>query len=61
MPATSTATRPRLPRVTLRLPQRTLVDLQALAVAAERPPAVIARHLLQEAIAQASNATGLAQ
>ena len=57
MPATAS---PQMTRVSLRLPRRALADLQALAAAAERPPAVVARYLLQEAI-KASNATGLAE
>lgn len=50
MPAPSaTATRPRMARFTVRLPRKTLIDLEALAAADERPPAVVAR-VLQEAI-----------
>jgi hypothetical protein len=36
-------------RFTVRLPRKTLIDLEALAAADERPPAVVAR-VLQEAI-----------
>lgn len=46
---TATATRPRMPRFTVRLPRKSLIDLEALAAADERPPAVAAR-VLQEAI-----------
>jgi hypothetical protein len=60
MRTTPTATRPRMPRVTLRLPRRAVVDLQTLAAAAERPPAVVARYLLLEAIAKASSAAEVA-
>jgi len=49
-----------MPRVTLRLPRRALVDLESLAAVAERPPAVVARYLLQEAIAEASRAIEVA-
>jgi hypothetical protein len=46
-------------RLTLRLPRRGLIELQAIASAAESPVAVVARHLLLEAIASATSRTAV--
>lgn len=55
------ARRPRMPhRLTLRLPRRALIELQAVASEAESPVAVVARHLLLEAIATATSRSEVA-
>ena len=58
MPVTTPRTRYRLPeRLSLRLSRRDLSELQAIAAAAEAPPATVARHLLSQAIEQATTVT----